>query len=230
MLLYSHPRLRAALAFRGGTALNKLFFSPATRYSEDIDFVQVFQAPIGSIIDDIRELLDSWLGEPRREFSDGRVCLTYRRTSSEGFPIKLKVEINSREHFSVLGLHEYPFVFSTSWEKSMVQIRSYKLEELLGTKMRALYQRRKGRDLFDLYTALTRISNLNHGDIIHCFSEYMKFGGHSISKTLFLENMEEKMKNKLFLEDMKPLLPKFGESFNLEAAYSSVKSHLLDHM
>jgi len=37
--IFSHPLLRDALAFRGGTALYKLHLKPAARYSEDIDLV-----------------------------------------------------------------------------------------------------------------------------------------------------------------------------------------------
>jgi len=33
--IFSDPFLNKELAFRGGTALHKLFFSPAARYSED---------------------------------------------------------------------------------------------------------------------------------------------------------------------------------------------------
>lgn len=76
--LYSHPSLRFSLAFRGGTALNKLFFDPPTRYSEDIDLVRTSAEPIGSTMDSIRETLDTWLGEPKRSFSSGRVTLVYR--------------------------------------------------------------------------------------------------------------------------------------------------------
>ena len=67
-----------SLAFRGGTALNKLFFNPPTRYSEDIDPVQTIAEPIGLTLDTIREVLDTWLGEPKRSFSNGRVTLVYR--------------------------------------------------------------------------------------------------------------------------------------------------------
>ena len=38
--LFSNPHISEALAFRGGTALYKLFLTPAPRYSEDIDLVQ----------------------------------------------------------------------------------------------------------------------------------------------------------------------------------------------
>lgn len=37
--LYNRPILQERLAFRRGTALHKLVLAPATRYSEDIDFV-----------------------------------------------------------------------------------------------------------------------------------------------------------------------------------------------
>lgn len=226
--LYTHPHLQKTLAFRGGTALNKLFFNPATRYSEDIDLVQTNGAAIGPTMDCIRDVLDSWLGEPRRTFAEGCVTLTYRTQSEEGFPIRLKVEINSREHFSVLGLQEIPFSISSSWSSGEVKICSYKLEELLGTKMRALYQRRKGRDLYDLYIALTTVPNLNHQDILRCFNAYMKFGGHKVTKSLFIENLDQKLKNKEFLGDMIPLLPRHKDRFVPETAYLCLREHLIE--
>lgn len=47
--LYNQPKIRSSLAFRGGTALNKLFIQPPSRYSEDIDLVQLISEPIGVI-------------------------------------------------------------------------------------------------------------------------------------------------------------------------------------
>ncbi len=43
--LFTDPHVKKSLVFRGGTALNKLFIKPASRYSEDIDFVQVKPEP-----------------------------------------------------------------------------------------------------------------------------------------------------------------------------------------
>ena len=68
--LYSEPKIKSTLAFRGGTALNKIFIQPPSRYSEDIDFVQIKSAPIGETIDSIRNALDHWLGEPKRKLTD----------------------------------------------------------------------------------------------------------------------------------------------------------------
>lgn len=63
--IYAQPKLQENLAFRGGTALNKLYFTPPSRYSEDIDLVQTNAEPIGKTIDALREVMDVWLGEPK---------------------------------------------------------------------------------------------------------------------------------------------------------------------
>src|SRR6266513_2265342 len=60
--LYQNELIQRTLAFRGGTALNKLFIKPAARYSEDLDFVQMNDEPIGHILTAIRQVLDPWLG------------------------------------------------------------------------------------------------------------------------------------------------------------------------
>ena len=52
--IFSNPFLAEQLAFRGGTALHKLFFSPAARYSEDIDLVRTSKGEIKEIIDALR--------------------------------------------------------------------------------------------------------------------------------------------------------------------------------
>jgi len=61
--IYSDAFLKEHLAFRGGTALGKLYLKPQPRYSEDIDLVQVKAEPIKETIDHLRDAL-AWLGEP----------------------------------------------------------------------------------------------------------------------------------------------------------------------
>ncbi len=106
--LYNHPVIAKNLAFRGGTALFKLHLLPA-RYSEDIDLVQMQAGPIGPIMDAVQEKINPWLGIPKRKQSEGRVTLIWRVESEEGLPLRLKVEINSREHFTVLGYQQFEF-------------------------------------------------------------------------------------------------------------------------
>ena len=102
--IFSDPVLAGALAFRGGTALYKLYLTPPARYSEDIDLVQVEPGPAGPMMDALRNALDPWLGEARWKQSQGRVTLGYRFLSEDvpAMRLRLKVEINTREHFAVL--------------------------------------------------------------------------------------------------------------------------------
>ena len=48
--IFSDEFLASQLAFRGGTALHKLYLSPQPRYSEDIDLVQINPGPIKPIM------------------------------------------------------------------------------------------------------------------------------------------------------------------------------------
>ena len=56
--MFSDPVLAEALAFRGGTALYKLYLPPPARYSEDIDLVQVEPGPADTFMDALRGVLD----------------------------------------------------------------------------------------------------------------------------------------------------------------------------
>jgi predicted nucleotidyltransferase component of viral defense system len=205
--IFQDDILAERLAFRGGTALYKLHLRPAARYSEDIDLVQVTPRPIGETLDRLREVLDPWLGEPRRQFKDGRVNLVYR-FDSEGPPsirLRLKVEINSREHFSVLGLRQVPFAIDNRWCSGSAMVTTYALDELLGTKLRALYQRKKGRDLFDLWTALEH-GGVDADRLVACFERYMQEGGHAASRAQVEANLDAKAASKAFRGDIAPLL------------------------
>ena len=142
--IYSDKYLNENLAFRGGTALHKLFFSSQPRYSEDIDLVQKHAGPIKDIITGLRTAL-AFLGEPKVKQKTNNNTLIFRFDSENitPVPLRLKVEVNCREHFSVLGYQQRDFSIDTRWFNGTAKIQTYKLEELLGTKLRALYQRRK---------------------------------------------------------------------------------------
>jgi len=213
--LYSHPFLAEQLAFRGGTALFKLHLPPA-RYSEDIDLVQMQPGPIGSVMDAVQEKLNHWLGVPRRKQSEGRVTLIWRVESEEGLPLRLKVEINSREHFTVLGYKRYQFEMVSRWHTGKASISTYGIDELMGTKLRALYQRKKGRDLFDLWHA-TSAMELQPKAVVDCFLHYLEHEGHTVSRAEFEMNLFEKLNDRRFLDDMAPLLT-IGSSWDYKAA------------
>jgi len=115
----------------------------------------------------------------------------------------------------------------SSWFKGSCVITTYQLEELLGTKLRALYQRRKGRDLYDLHRAFTLRDNLNIEHLIECYLEYMRFSvGSAPSQKEFIDNMELKMKDNEFLGDITALLIP-TEKYDQGEAYDRIKNSLL---
>ena len=225
--IFSHKDLTDALAFRGGSALFKLHLKPAARYSEDIDLVQTRAEPAGPMMGALREILDPWLGAPRWKQTESRVTFVYRFRSEDTplIPLRLKVEINSREHFAVYGFKQVPFAVSSRWFEGDCQIQSYELDELLGTKLRALYQRRWGRDLFDLATALER-PEARPERVIETFSEYMGREGHRVTRAQFERNLSSKLQDPQFAADISPLLAT-GFSWDIEKAASLVSSRLI---
>lgn len=226
--IFSHPALAKTLAFRGGTALYKLHLKPAARYSEDIDLVQIKAAPIGPTMQALRDALDPWLGDPQWKQNEGRVTLYYRFLS-EGAPplrLRLKVEINSREHFTVFGYNEIPFAVSSRWYSGATSITSYQLDELLGTKLRALYQRRKGRDLFDLAVALKNPS-VDPARVVQAFNGYMEQEGGRVTRAMFEKNLDAKLAMKEFTADITPLLSS-GYAWNLAESSQEIQKRLIN--
>lgn len=225
--IFSHPVLASDLAFRGGTALYKLHIRPPGRYSEDIDLVRMHSGPVGHVMDALREVLDPWLGKPKWKQSKRSVKFLYRFESSDtpSSRMTLKIEINPNENFSVFGYEKIPFSVDSSWFTGSADVVTYSLDELLGTKLRALYQRKKGRDLFDLATALDSAS-VRPDRIIAAFTEYLKREGHNVTRALFERNMENKLQDPRFEEDIIPLLAP-GRHWDMEESARIVLTRLI---
>lgn len=213
--LFENKTLAGRIAIRGGTSINKLLFREPLRYSEDIDLVQIKAEPIKEMVVGIRDCL-SWLGKCDYVAAEHSVRLTFKFSPElGGAPLKLKIEINTREHLNLLGLKKYPFEIKNDWHTAKAEIVSFEAEELFGTKLRALLQRRKNRDLFDLHQGLLQLE-LDPDKVVACFLHYLKLEGQLISRA----NAEERMLRKLsqsLTEDVYPLLPA-GVSFDDEVA------------
>ncbi len=210
--LFNAPALKDKIAFRGGTAIHKLLFKQPLRYSEDIDLVQTQAEPIGTTIDSIRAAL-SWLGKCNREQAGHSIRLVFKFAPEADSlaTLKLKVEINTREHEPLFGIMAYPFAVETDWYQGKTEIASFEPEEILGTKLRALLQRRKNRDLFDLHHGLDRLA-IDPDKLIACFNHYLALEGNPITRAVAERRMLEKLMRSL-IEDIAPLLPA-GVRFN----------------
>lgn len=217
--LFTAQNLKGRIAFRGGTAINKLLFRKPLRYSEDIDLVQIRPERIGPTIDGVREAL-AWLGDCARDRAGHSTHLIFRFApeSAPDTALNLKIEINTREHSNVLGLKPYPFALASGWHQARADIVSFEPEELFGTKLRALLQRRQGRDLFDLHEGLKQLA-LDTGKVIACLEHYLAAEGHPITRAEAEQRMLEKLTRSL-TEDVDPLLPagvRFSDEDAIEA-------------
>lgn len=229
--IFSDDFLRENLAFRGGTALHKLYLNPAPRYSEDIDLVQIKEGPIKPIMQRLKEVITFFEEERRTQVKGHGAKALYRFNSEyEDIRLRLKLEINCKEHFNVLDWVDFPFEVKSEWFTGSAKIKTYNINELLGTKLRALYQRSKGRDLFDLdYSRLNM--ELDSEQIIKCFKEYTTFStaNRPPSQKEFLLNIEEKEQDPDFTGDMEALL-RTGIEYNQEEAFNWLKSELIKKM
>jgi predicted nucleotidyltransferase component of viral defense system len=223
--LYSEPTLKNELVFRGGTALNKLFINPPSRYSEDLDFVYTKSEPIGDTLDAIRACLDPWLGEPKRQIDRFGAKLLYRYSSEKNLPMKLKIEINTTEKVGFLGLLGKQFSVKSEWFNGSCTIPTYQLEELMATKLRALFQRRKGRDLFDIAHIFGN-SMADKELTISLFQKYIQREGKTVTGAQFHKNMLEKRAYEGFRTDMHILLPE-SALWNFDEAFDYVLNNVI---
>lgn len=224
--IYSDPFLCERLAFRGGTALHKLYFAPQIRYSEDIDLVQVSPEPFGPIFDHLKSAL-SFLPNMRRVQKTFNNSLRFKAESTvpPTMPIRIKVETNCKEHFAELGHVDFPFAVENGWFSGACTIKTFRAEELLGTKMRALYQRKKGRDLFDLHYALTN-ADFDCAAVRRCFERYIEFSaGYVPTLKMFDDNMAMKLAIPEFLDDTDNYL-RSGMTFDARSCWEDVRTRL----
>ncbi len=227
--IFSDDFLKDRLSFRGGTALHKLHLKPQVRYSEDIDLVQIKEGAIGEILDRLKEIIDFFDTKPKIKIKANNNNIIFRFNSEiqPVIPMRLKLEINCREHFSILGFKKVELNIDNGWYNGNCELQTYALEELLATKLRALYQRRKGRDLFDLYHAITN-ANVDLLKVLSCWHGYMeKEKSQSPSSKEFILNMEDKMDNPEFIGDIFGLL-RPNVKYDSSVAYELIKTELLE--
>jgi predicted nucleotidyltransferase component of viral defense system len=199
--IFNCEKLASELLFRGGTALNKLALKKPYRYSEDLDFVRMSPGGIGEIM---RELTD--IGKAagyQVKTKIGKFPKVYWLvTAQTGAALKIKLEINTYERTPVLPTIKIKHEIRTDWYAGEANVGMFQLEEIAATKLRALYQRSKGRDLFDLWLLTTEVG-VDTALVCDVFTSY-KPEGYTGRKAI--ENLEIKLQRKGFLSDIDNLI------------------------
>lgn len=227
MAIYSDPYLAERLAWRGGTALYKLYLTPQPRYSEDIDLVLIRPEPMGPILDRLREV-PSFVPDKQAKGKHYSHILKLRFVSEAGaIPCRIKVEINCNEHFSELGFAKVPFEVKSSWFSGSCEVTAYRLEEMLGTKFNAVYGRKKTRDLFDM-DFVFKHSSPDVDAILRCWRRYKKEYGEELpSWREYCHNVEEKLADPDYRDGMTALL-RPDVIFDPDSAWQNMKGKIVD--
>ncbi|MDR2875319.1 MAG: nucleotidyl transferase AbiEii/AbiGii toxin family protein [Methylobacillus sp.] len=163
----AHPALRDSWIFKGGTCLKKCFFE-TYRFSEDLDFTLTNPAHIDDeFLTQTFNEIGEWIYEqtgieipgklqsfdiytnPRGTVScQGKI--SYRGPVSPPTLPRIKLDLTADERI-VLAPRDVPvFHPYTDVPAEGINILAYAYEELFGEKVRALAERTRPRDLYDV--------------------------------------------------------------------------------
>jgi predicted nucleotidyltransferase component of viral defense system len=240
--LFDDPFLSSQIAMRGGTLLHKVHLAPPARYSEDIDLVVVGARPADHIRRALRRVLTDVFGMPTASVWDSlalairntvkpsrvlRMTYSARSIMEPNRTLEIVVEANVSERKPHRSVVEMPFRFPFREEEVQTRIKGFDIHEMLGTKMRALFQRKRGRDLFDLYWALTQSpAPVEPAAIIASFEHYLKEEGTKAGRAEFIAILQGHLKDRGFCSDMQPLL-RTDITYDPQAAGKYVETQLL---
>lgn len=103
---------------------------------------------------------------------------------------------------------------------------TFRTEELMATKIRALYQRRKGRDLFDLWLAVAQVG-VDPASIAAAFAPYRP-DGHTADRAV--EVLRGHLSLPVFRSDVEALAAVLPFDYDVDAAGELIIEHVLRHL
>ncbi len=242
--IFSDEFLRTQVAMRGGTVLHKVHLAPAARYSQDIDLVVVGDRPEEHVRKALMRVLRPILGREqswawtylklavRNATQRSRIlrCI-YKMPSvvEPGRTLTIEVETNVTERTPHIELMYPSFEFPFREQTLSTPLISFHLNEMLATKMRALFQRRKGRDLFDLQRAISRGNPevLSIDAVIAAFQHYMRAEKTRVPRSEFIDHLRDCLRDRAgFCADLNGLL-RTGEEWDANAAGTFLEQRVL---
>lgn len=231
IMIASDEVLGSEFVMRGGTCLHKLHLPEPYRYSEDLDYVRRTESGIGPYLDRLREIAaDCELTWKEVDLAGQmvHVILDAEPTVPPG-RIRIKIETNIAETDFFMVTTTIEHEVDNGWWSGKKGVPTFALDEMMATKTRALHQRRKGRDLFDLWLVLTT-QPVTPQTIVDGLRHYMKddvFDYHAFTKTLW-----DKLHDDDFRHDLDALVTAIPDGYDIAAAADLVIGQLgalLDH-
>ncbi len=216
------PYLGRELVFRGGTCFHKLHIHPARRYSEDLDYVRSTAGGIKDFTQAMTNIGQS-LGLAVRTKVSANPSVFLLAESAEGLRIRIKVEVNTRERSPVDPIQLLPYQVQSPWWSGHARVQTFSTRELVATKIRALYERKKSRDLFDMWLALTELG-LSGEDLLAAFEPYHPT---SLTAKTAETNLREKLLDDEFRHDLDPFVTKPPPGYDIDSAAETVIASVL---
>ncbi|MDE0318465.1 MAG: nucleotidyl transferase AbiEii/AbiGii toxin family protein [Acidimicrobiaceae bacterium] len=216
----NHPLLGNELVFRGGTCLHKLWLDRPWRYSEDLDYVRRSAGGIGSVLDAVRDVAGAVGFEQVRTDVRRHPKVRLESTFVNGNRMRIKIEMNTFERSPARPTTSRRLSVDSPWFNDHANVPTFALEELGATKLRALFQRKKGRDLFDIWLTVEQAGVLPR-DIAACFGTYRPDGW---TENRALANLDAKLDDREFAQDLSLLLPEWPADYTLQAGAEVAKS------
>lgn len=212
------PYLGDELVFRGGTCLHKLYADRAYRYSEDLDYVRRTSGGIAELTRAVGAIGTRLGMEVRTQI--GRHPKIYLRAPYESGSgqMRIKIEVNTFERSPARDVVRLPFSVESAWFTGDAGVLTFDLAELVSTKLRALFQRSKGRDLFDLWLAIEQLG-VRPAELVECFAPYRPAG---YTRRRAEENLRAKLGDAAFREDLFPLVVAWPDGYAIDAAASMI--------
>lgn len=215
--------LGSELVFRGGTCLHKLHAPSPLRYSEDLDYVRTTSGGIGDLTQTLSEM-GRRLGMRVNTRVTEHPKVFFRAPYESGTgQMRIKIEVNTFERSPATPHVRLPHTVDSVWFSGSAEVLTFTTDEVVATKIRALFQRSKGRDLFDLWIALVRLG-VPASSIVEAFDPYRPEGYTPRRAEL---NLREKVGRQAFREDLRPLVTAWPDDYDIGDAAELVIESVL---
>lgn len=224
-----NTELSKLLAFKGGTSLKKCYF-PDYRFSEDLDFTVVPGTKISEqkITENLKLLCESITAKSNIQFLTEKTTVKTTRTAAneEAYrgaiyfigprgdsrnPLRIKFDITDYEIISRKLLKKEIIHHYSDADECACEILTYSLEEIIAEKMRALLQRTRPRDYYDVWYILkNKQKSINSKEVLEIFNDKAQY------KNVHFEDIMELIGDEKFNN----LLPAWETQLDHQLPYS----------
>ena len=228
----AHPALRDSWLFKGGTCLKKCFFE-TYRFSEDLDFTLTDPAHIESVfLTQTFNEIGEWIYErtgieipaylqnfdiytnPRGTIScQGKI--SYRGPVATRDLPRIKLDLTADERIVLAPVRVGVFHPYSDEPAEGIDVLAYAYEELFGEKVRALAERTRPRDLYDVVNLFRNAEARPHASVmLDVLRQKCEFKGIAVPVLADLEEHRAELQSlwQNMLAHQLPTLPPY-ESF-----------------